>query len=228
MQISIFDFKVKLFQPCVGIFSVRVQCDEFNLTIHNVSLYIWADGTRQVFLPSNFKKESLIESEDIIKFIREELTDNFLNAYLYFKNSIFRESIIYTININLEHMLHGISIDLYEYEIDINEELKEFKAECSITNEEIRVSYSKTEKDEDHKFEILNTIFKFIEDKNPTLREDIKTKNILLKKQKIEKNQNEFKYKDSEGLWRDRDNHELIYDLLPEEMKKRMEEYRHK
>jgi hypothetical protein len=219
MKISIFNFKVKLFQQCIGTFSARVSYDDFDINIHNISLYIWGDGTKQIFFPSNYKKEFFIESEDIIKFIKEELINNFLNTYLYFKNSIHKEKIIYIIDINLESMLVGTSINLFEYESEINEELEKFKAECNITNEEIHISYSKNGKDEDCRFEILNTIFKYIEDKNPSLRENIKIKLKHLNKNKEKLKSDDYKYQDTMGYWRDKESHELIHELLPDRVK---------
>jgi len=178
MNIRIHNFKVKLLDNKVGTFSTTIDCDDFAITIHNISLYIWRDGSRQIFFPSDFKKEPLINSEDLEKFIKEELTNNFLKSYLYFKNSVYRVETHNNISINLEPLLKGVHIDLFEYEAEINELISKYKSECSILNEEISVHYTQSENDEDHKFEILNTIFKFIEEKYPDLRDDIRQRTV--------------------------------------------------
>jgi hypothetical protein len=166
MELEIFNFKVKLHNALVGTFSVKLIFEDCDIIIHNVSLYEWSRSERAVYLPSNFKKEPVVESSEISKFILEEITRNYLKSFLYFKNSIYNEESMYIIDINLDYMLKNLNLDLFKYENELNEVLKDFKSECSITNYEIHVTY----RNENCKFDILNTIFQFIEEKNPNLR----------------------------------------------------------
>jgi len=194
MDIKILNFELKLHQDCIGTFDVKLYLDECEMLINNVSLYQWKNGSRELYFPSTFKKEPLVESDDLKKFILEELYGNFLKTYIFFKNSIYKESTSYHISINLEHMLQGLYIELIEE--DLNELLKELKADCTINNLEIHVTYY----DCDKKFEILNSIFKFIDEKYPHIKDYLKILKL------------------SEGL------NPVNYELLREEMNKRKSE----